>query len=196
MGSDTESAPVVQPVNGAIKQHNSGKTMSKLQVLLIVVTGSCFMANAMISLTHSLGTDEGQNLAIHEAMDDFKKGLPAVSKKQNSPNAPHTNAPVSKAAKNSKSFSKIASLSCEKYGGPPKEFAQEMVYWSDVPSDALYVSPLKKKRGNQRQYMTFEPGKFNFCLACTFTFLLSCVYLTSVLHLFLSVLLIRAIRWR
>ena len=53
--------------------------------------------------------------------------------------------------------SKIASLSCEKYGGPPDEFAQEMVYWSDVPSDALYVSPLRQKRGERRQYMTFEP---------------------------------------
>ena len=53
--------------------------------------------------------------------------------------------------------SKIASLSCEKHGGPPDEFAQEMVYWSDVPSDSLYVSPLRQKRGERRQYMTFEP---------------------------------------
>jgi len=53
--------------------------------------------------------------------------------------------------------SEIASLSCTKHGGPSDEFAQEMVYWSDIPSDSLYVSPLKQKFSNQRQYMTFEP---------------------------------------
>lgn len=53
--------------------------------------------------------------------------------------------------------SEIASLSCAKHGGPPDEAAQEMVYWSDIPSDSLYVSPLRQKRGSRRQYMTFEP---------------------------------------
>lgn len=54
--------------------------------------------------------------------------------------------------------SEIAKLSCEKYGGPSDEDSQEMVYWSDVPSDSLYVSPLKKKlKKGERRYMTFEP---------------------------------------
>jgi GDP-fucose protein O-fucosyltransferase len=58
----------------------------------------------------------------------------------------------------------LAKLSCEKYGGPADEFAQEMVYWQDIPSDTQYVSPfhpLRKAAGSgavkRRRYMTFEP---------------------------------------
>lgn len=29
----------------------------------------------------------------------------------------------------------LAGLSCDVYGGPPDELAQEMVYWEDIPSD-------------------------------------------------------------
>lgn len=59
---------------------------------------------------------------------------------------------------NSLPESKIAQLSCEQFGGPQDQYAsQEMVYWSDIPSDALYSSPLRKKRGEHRRYMTFEP---------------------------------------
>jgi len=30
----------------------------------------------------------------------------------------------------------LAGLSCDKYGGPPKDVAREMVYWRDIPADA------------------------------------------------------------
>jgi hypothetical protein len=50
-----------------------------------------------------------------------------------------------------------AHLSCTAHGGPNDEYAQEMVYWSDIPSDARYVSPFRAKRGQQRRYLTFEP---------------------------------------
>jgi hypothetical protein len=53
--------------------------------------------------------------------------------------------------------SSLAGLSCEKYGGPSREQAQEMVYWSDIPSDSRYVSPFHEKRGQHRRYLTFEP---------------------------------------
>ena len=29
----------------------------------------------------------------------------------------------------------LAGLSCDAYGGPPQDVAQEMVYWQDIPSD-------------------------------------------------------------
>ena len=55
----------------------------------------------------------------------------------------------------------IGGLSCKAFGGPDDEIAtKEMVYWSDIPSDAKYVSPFKKNneaRGGGTQYMTFEP---------------------------------------
>jgi hypothetical protein len=56
----------------------------------------------------------------------------------------------------------LAGLNCEAYGGPSKDIAQEMVYWSDIPSDSKFISPFFQ--GNHAndvkshvQYMTFEP---------------------------------------
>ena len=48
---------------------------------------------------------------------------------------------------------RVAGLSCEQYGGPNDEFAQEMVYWEDIPSDAKYKSPFY----DENKYLTFEP---------------------------------------
>lgn len=49
----------------------------------------------------------------------------------------------------------LAGLNCDDHGGPNKEIAKEMVYWEDIPSDSLFVSPFKKK--DVTQYLTFEP---------------------------------------
>lgn len=51
---------------------------------------------------------------------------------------------------------KVAGLSCKMYGGPSDEDAAEMVFWRDIPEDAGFVSPHKRK--NDTQYLTFEPG--------------------------------------
>jgi hypothetical protein len=47
----------------------------------------------------------------------------------------------------------VPHLSCAKHGGPDDEFAQEMVYWQDIPSDARYVSPFHSKHGQEKRYM-------------------------------------------
>ncbi|CAB9527574.1 GDP-fucose protein O-fucosyltransferase [Seminavis robusta] len=52
---------------------------------------------------------------------------------------------------------KLAGLNCDAYGGPSEEVAQELVYWEDIPSDATYVSPFKKRNEGPKQYLTFEP---------------------------------------
>ena len=52
----------------------------------------------------------------------------------------------------------LGGLSCSAFGGPSDEIAQEMIYWRDIPSDAVYESPFKQKKNNGPvQYMTFEP---------------------------------------
>ena len=51
----------------------------------------------------------------------------------------------------------LAGLTCDKFGGPSKEAADEMVYWEDIPSDNLYVSPFKKT--TTKQYLSFEPDE-------------------------------------
>ena len=52
---------------------------------------------------------------------------------------------------------KLAGLKCqEKYGGPADEYAeQEMVFWSDIPSDESYKSPFM--HWEEEKFLTFEP---------------------------------------
>ena len=52
---------------------------------------------------------------------------------------------------------KLAGLKCqEKYGGPADDYAeQEMVFWSDIPSDESYKSPFM--HGEEEKFLTFEP---------------------------------------
>jgi hypothetical protein len=56
----------------------------------------------------------------------------------------------------SDSIHPVAHLSCTDHGGPsdPK-IIDEMVFWSDIPSDASYVSPMYEE--GQERYLTFEP---------------------------------------
>ena len=49
----------------------------------------------------------------------------------------------------------LAGLNCEKYGGPSKELAEEMVYWEDIPQDSKHISPFKST--TTTRYLTFEP---------------------------------------
>ena len=48
----------------------------------------------------------------------------------------------------------LAGLSCERFGGPSDEDAAEMIFWEDIPSDSLHVSPFQDP--NRKQYLTFE----------------------------------------
>lgn len=139
--------------------------MSKLQMTLMVVVGASLVGNAFVSFSHIYGSDNGHQLPIHSAMKDFKNGK-SINRKQVDPYTNPISISKSNAANRNEDGelrrkqldnSDIARLSCEKYGGPPDEFAQEMVYWEDIPSDARYVSPFKQKHRSQRRYMTFEP---------------------------------------
>ncbi|KAL7544286.1 hypothetical protein ACHAWF_007679 [Thalassiosira exigua] len=57
----------------------------------------------------------------------------------------------------------VAHLSCHDHGGPSnREIVDSMVFWSDVPSDADYLSPMHPLRDpntddNEERYLTFEP---------------------------------------
>jgi hypothetical protein len=56
----------------------------------------------------------------------------------------------------------LAGLSCADHGGPSNDHAAEMVYWSDIPSDADFKSPIGAN-DKSIKYLTFEPdgGGFN-----------------------------------
>ena len=50
----------------------------------------------------------------------------------------------------------VAQLSCADHGGPSDpDIIDSMVFWSDIPSDSSYVSPMYEE-GNEK-YLTFEP---------------------------------------
>eukprot|EP00569_Conticribra_weissflogii_P003739 CAMPEP_0171329334 /NCGR_PEP_ID=MMETSP0878-20121228/1199_1 /TAXON_ID=67004 /ORGANISM="Thalassiosira weissflogii, Strain CCMP1336" /LENGTH=569 /DNA_ID=CAMNT_0011829301 /DNA_START=239 /DNA_END=1948 /DNA_ORIENTATION=+ len=56
----------------------------------------------------------------------------------------------------------LAGLNCEDHGGPSNDLAAEMVYWSDIPSDSEFRSPIGL-HDTEKKYLTFEPdgGGFN-----------------------------------
>mmetsp|Transcript_9258 Transcript_9258/g.20460 ORF Transcript_9258/g.20460 Transcript_9258/m.20460 type:complete len:210 (-) Transcript_9258:1868-2497(-) len=50
----------------------------------------------------------------------------------------------------------IADLNCELYGGPSSSKSiDDMVYWSDIPSDSNVVSPFY----DEEKFLTFEPDR-------------------------------------
>lgn len=51
----------------------------------------------------------------------------------------------------------VAHLNCVDHGGPlDQTIIDEMVFWSDIPSDASYVSPMYDANAPEK-YLTFEP---------------------------------------
>jgi len=56
---------------------------------------------------------------------------------------------------------RVAGLQCQRYGGPEREAAKELVYWRDIPTDADYVSPFQST-GPSPKYLTFEPDEGGF----------------------------------
>eukprot|EP00537_Pseudo-nitzschia_pungens_P012790 CAMPEP_0172383614 /NCGR_PEP_ID=MMETSP1061-20121228/1479_1 /TAXON_ID=37318 /ORGANISM="Pseudo-nitzschia pungens, Strain cf. pungens" /LENGTH=780 /DNA_ID=CAMNT_0013111923 /DNA_START=163 /DNA_END=2505 /DNA_ORIENTATION=- len=64
----------------------------------------------------------------------------------------------------------IANLDCKAHGGPSEQDAEEMVYWEDIPEDALHMSPFhvnhpENQNGDGKQvqsitqFLTFEPDQ-------------------------------------
>lgn len=53
----------------------------------------------------------------------------------------------------------LAGLSCNLHGGPFDGSAveNEMVYWSDIPSDYTYQSPFHRANEGKEKFLTFEP---------------------------------------
>lgn len=52
----------------------------------------------------------------------------------------------------------VARLSCADHGGPAdRKSVDEMVYWSDLPGDASYLSPMHD--AGEERFLTFEPER-------------------------------------
>mmetsp|Transcript_27837 Transcript_27837/g.32953 ORF Transcript_27837/g.32953 Transcript_27837/m.32953 type:complete len:569 (-) Transcript_27837:98-1804(-) len=122
---------------------NNRRMISEFSAFAIIILGCLAMTSIINMLYHRSLT--GAKSAHQTATDAFKTDIAdgfGVSSDQPLHN--------------------LAGLSCAKYGGPSDDATNEMVYWSDIPSDSSYVSPFKKKAsgllGKDRvQYMTFIP---------------------------------------
>ena len=157
-------------------QHTNSN--SQLRLFLMIVIGVCLLISAYVNISHSHPSMIPDS-SVYQAMEDFKKGFanygykalselnenlhiqePAMDNHVDTVSDAVDHGDDSENNINVKELggdSEIAKLSCAKHGGPPDEFAQEMVYWSDIPSDSKYVSPLKVQTAGQKRYMTFEP---------------------------------------
>ena len=134
-----------------------------LNDFFIAVFGLCFLLSLSLNFLHdSEAVPHSHNTVVENAMKDFKdhvgmkkkilelkKRTKQVGSDNNNNNNNNNN--DRKAA----TTTKFAELNCDKFGGPSKELAQEMVYWEDIPSDEHFVSPFK--RDGETKYMTFEP---------------------------------------
>ncbi|CAB9522865.1 GDP-fucose protein O-fucosyltransferase [Seminavis robusta] len=143
-------------VNSQNNNNNNHTRQGKLQMVLILVMAVCMGMTLYVNVTSTSASNMDMiqySAAFHQAIEDFRQG--AMSRKS-------TTTTSNQQQQSSKQQpvlgdSLIAKLSCEPHGGPADEFAQEMIYWEDIPSDALWVSPFRQKRGEHRRYMTFEP---------------------------------------
>mmetsp|Transcript_14650 Transcript_14650/g.34054 ORF Transcript_14650/g.34054 Transcript_14650/m.34054 type:complete len:682 (+) Transcript_14650:88-2133(+) len=116
------------------------------------------------------GTDEGneETNSVSEEQDDDDEvsGDVRKRKEENDGREPKS----SKQGNTSHQFLEhtIANLNCEAHGGPSNKDAEEMVYWEDIPKDALHLSPFHAKHPDNEedggvqpitQYLTFEPDE-------------------------------------
>lgn len=147
------------------KDANRKDGSSSLQTFLIVVMCICVLVMGHVNLAHTSSAVmdyHAYSATMYQAIEDFRQGGRANinnPQKQVQDDPQQGESIIEKKAAAPPKLpgkSKIASLSCDIHGGPDLESAQEMVYWSDVPSDSLYVSPFRRKREG-RKYMTFEP---------------------------------------
>ena len=128
---------------------------------LVIVIGLCCVVSAVVNILHSQRSPE--MTALEATLNDFREGRPPLTQaqKEHIQKENHEQAvkvPLLMKQEDADSdASDFAHLSCTEFGGPDDEFAQEMVYWKDIPSDSHYVSPFHVKKGQQKRYMTFEP---------------------------------------
>jgi hypothetical protein len=111
-------------------------------------------------------SNDDESSPMHRAMKDFTDGGPTSTsriplkerrKQQNDKMKPFIGMHNQRIKKNGNTNNaNAAGLNCKDYGGPSFDAAQEMVYWHDIPSDSLYVSPLFDKRSTTtsgREYL-------------------------------------------
>ena len=120
---------------------------------------------------HAMRQFEMNHLGGHAKLDEQKKKQKIATKLQSTVTDSGEKPPPP--------VHDLAGLSCSDHGGPSDDLAKEMIYWSDIPSDDKFVSPIGAN-SDKRKYLTFEPDGKSINRA-------DCIYIASfVLTLFSS----------
>jgi hypothetical protein len=103
---------------------------------------------------------------VNEEEEEEDKNNPHNAEIENDGEGETEEDPENDAATTERVPTKLGGLKCDKWGGPDAAAAEELAYWSDIPSDQDYVSPFRVQRGQHKKYMTFEPGMFVMASKC------------------------------
>lgn len=101
----------------------------------------------VLYMTGRLDNDSTASTATHQAILEFNS-----TRRSNKP-APNTGSFTG--SQTSEGAIRLGHLNCDALGGPSEDVAREMVYWKDIPEDALWVSPFYDPA--ETKYLTFEP---------------------------------------
>ena len=121
--------------------------MERRKDSVAVLLGVCCLVSGIVNILHAHRSPS--STVVQEHLKDFRE--PPTKKNAKKVVLAEDQADQSPEQDNGSS---LQHLSCQAYGGPPDEFAQEMVYWKDIPSDEHFVSPFHARQG--KRYMTFE----------------------------------------
>jgi hypothetical protein len=168
-----EEAPNSKDEAAAAAAGRRSRGGTGLNDFFIAIFGVGFLLSLSLNFLHSTDSiPHSHNTAIHNNLKDFKTHGVKLSKAKRKIEAALKNHQVVKEELEEEEQYHgvdhpleihqgdpvLHELNCDKYGGPAAEFAQEMVYWSDISSDADYISPFHLGGTKEEtKYMTFEP---------------------------------------
>jgi hypothetical protein len=152
-----------------------GKTTRLLLALIATTIVALIVLNAVTSLNVTSTDPPSFSLERHLSSSRSSRSLGVVGQprfedsKERPPQPEETNTTNLQPEEESKksvddhhgNHHVVSGLDCTKYGGPSHDVAAEMIYWRDIPTDAVFASPFAKLsgEGNAKKYLTFEPDE-------------------------------------
>ena len=161
MGSTPADAPkATRRVSPSTNASSQTYILFVVTCLFVTMTGNFLhhrLADPHNVHKHAMRQFEMNHLGGHAKAEEQKKKKQSALKLQS--------AVLDTGEKTPPPVHDLAGLSCsEDHGGPSDEIAKEMIYWSDIPSDDAFVSPIGAN-SKKRKYLTFEPdGKSINCM--------------------------------
>ena len=174
MPSSPKQKDKTKPAKSGPKTTTKRGEGTGLNDVFIGIFAVAFVLSLTLNVLHTTGSIEhSYDSPLHQAMQEFKQTPRKKKIKLHDknpimiPKSPQQQAAVEEEETEPEhneehphelhlgSDKNLAELNCQAFGGPSNDAAQEMVYWQDIPSDALYRSPFQHP--GETKYLTFEP---------------------------------------